>query len=143
MSNQTEHVIPNWFAVKINKTAIYDSKWLNTYGIKYVYEVYVYDENRKMHCCEGPLSYELWLVDSFVDFKNEPTEEIRNKVDEDLMENREGRIIYYHCHVLDKFPDYQKDHRPLVFDDYDWDDEDEIEKCRNDICEDYHANPSF
>jgi len=89
--------------IKINETEHWnlDQKMMNK--IKAIWGVYVFDPNWKVHCCEITPSYELHMLHSQVEFKenatNEEIEEIENCVAEN--ENFENPVIYMHCHVID------------------------------------------
>lgn len=89
---------PELYVVKIDETKYWAEDIIEKAGR--IFGVYIYDKNRRVHCCELTPSYELRFIESQTEKRVDDT-----VYDEILRADAysEG-WRYYHCHVLEGLP---------------------------------------
>ena len=145
-------IIPEWYAYRRDVSEYYTESeegraLLERCGGK-IYEIYVFDFRRHVHCCELTPSYELWYVESIPG-----GEEPEGQYDQDLYEalreaNLESpHVIYVHTYAIDVKGDNAEDlELPAewwndLLEDNDGDEEAAYMQAVDDAVEAYTANP--
>lgn len=108
MPNTESEIVPSVLAVRLDETSNWDADFLKKYRIEKVFGVYVYNRNRRVHCCEMTASYELNFVESQFEFEAGfyPEDQLSEEIDDLRIEAEAGTelVSYYHCHSIDKIP---------------------------------------
>ena len=117
-----------------------------------IYDVFVFDYRRHVHCCEMTPSYELWYVETIPGGETHEDDAdfpYHEDLDEALREANlhSPQVIYIHCHSIDvKSENVQDLGLPVewwndLVEDNDGDEEGAYLKAINDVVEGYHAHP--
>lgn len=99
---------PDWRAIRIDETRYCNAEWLEKFGIKTLYSVYLVDFASVTNCCEITPSYALNFIENVSDDDSVPDdEEAREVLFEELREVNNGAelVTYMHCRVLDRMLD--------------------------------------
>lgn len=104
---------PHIKLVVLNETAYWNADVVEACGGA-IFQAYLYDANRVVHCCELTPSYELHpLYACAVTVVDDKTHEI-------LLSNQEHEVRYYHCRGIDRLPaDHVYDAGEFLVDPYD------------------------
>ena len=89
----------DWTLIAIDITRHIDATWRAKHGITHVAEIYLFDRNQAVHCCEITPSYEMISV-GFEWETSLDRETVRDEVDED-MQSWSGDVTYMHCSLVD------------------------------------------
>jgi hypothetical protein len=91
-----------------------------------VFGLYVFDQNRKVHCCEFTASYECLFVGSAIgntDLDETAAERLDNAIREGDLETEP--VKYIHCHEIDALPKIGEQDLTVGISDLDIEDEEE------------------
>lgn len=134
---------PDWRAVRIDETQYCDAEWLEKFGIKTLYSVYLVDFASVTRCCEITPSYALNFIGNVPDEGSVPDdEEERDALFYELRDVDSGAdpVTYMHCRVLDRMLDDENQSK-IDIDIDDW--EDDEERGFEDVREYYVGNPTW
>lgn len=94
--------------LKIDETEYWSDEIKNR--VKRIFGVYVFDPNWRVHCCEFTPSYELYRLESQVEFhENTPDDEVVMLEDEVREAERfDDPVVYVHCHTIDRAERFSK-----------------------------------
>lgn len=85
--------------VRYDETQFWNKEFLERIGTKKVTAVYIFDENRRVNCCELTPSYELYIAAAYTDnhLSDDDHEEF-----EDSWRHERGVGTYCHCAPVDE-----------------------------------------
>lgn len=88
--------------VVIEETQYWEESLANHAGS--IYGVYLFDANRKVHCCELTASYELHPLEVAVRDYEKCSDEIRDLIESEW--NLSTDIVYMHAYSVDQMPTF-------------------------------------
>lgn len=93
---------PHWYIYRQDATQYWDDPDLVARSGGTIYGMYLFDNNRHVHCCEITPSYEMEFLESVP--KSRPEDEcLADRLDMDVMEGDtdRGEVSYFHVHNID------------------------------------------
>ena len=79
-------------------------------SVKTIWGVYAFDPSWRVHCCEMTASYELYFIETQVEFQDGVIDEHRDEIEDwfRLNDNYIDYISYMHCHTVDNAGHYRE-----------------------------------
>jgi hypothetical protein len=74
--------------------------------VKRIFTVYLFNPNKRVHCCEITPSYECVFLEYQIDFPDDISEEERDRIYMEVTEVQED-VAYYHCSGIDNLPEFK------------------------------------
>ena len=130
----TETVRRKFVAVRRDITSYVDPAWMARAGVAKVYDVLIYDPERRVHCCSLSASWELVHVYHTYDLARELTGREQDELSEEVLSWDVGGVEYW-----------SNDPAAAGFATRDlgeWEGDDDAE-CEADAIEHERCNPSF
>jgi hypothetical protein len=81
----TELVTRKFVAVRRDITEYVSSDWMTKHGVAKVYDVLVYDPERRVHCCSLTASWELVPVYHTYDSARDLSDDEREEIEQEMM----------------------------------------------------------
>lgn len=96
-------ITPRFNLLRLDETKFWAEEVVR--NAKQVFGLYVFDQNRRVHCCEFTPSYECLFVGSAIG-NTDLDETAAERLDSDIREGDLGTepVKYIHCHEIDAVP---------------------------------------
>lgn len=120
-------ITPRFSLVRLDETKFWADE--DVRRAKQIFGLYVFDQNRRVHCCEFTPSYECLFVSSAIG-NTDLDETAAERLDSDIREGDLGMepVKYIHCHEIDALPKIGEQDLKVGVSDLDIGDEEEALK---------------
>jgi hypothetical protein len=99
----TACITPRFNLLRLDETQVWAEEVVHR--AKQVFGIYVFDQNRRVHCCEFTPSYECLFVGSAIG-NTDLDDDVAERLDAEIREGDLGTepVKYIHCQEIDALP---------------------------------------